>query len=181
MGATFDNQFDDDDDDKESWEGDTDFDVLAQDFKHRYDDDHLRFYESSIKRDEYTTNAEYQEAIDDQALCMASTYDLIKELDRRFDQVAIFGKRKLVSRPVIRQTGVSDSDTNPLPLDRSNVEPGIEVIDNRFFLRGDTHTLHGMATELAEHAHYSMGEGVSYIKYGYGPEAETYDRNGIDN
>lgn len=121
----------------------------------RYDDDGLEFYTTNADYNDNLSEAEKIEVIRNQRMVDASTFDLMSELDRRFNHIIIVGKRLISVEPE-----GSDGDAH------RNTEV---ITDNRFMLRGDVHTMYGLAHEIKEHIHYCMEMGEDKVELGFGP------------
>ena len=134
--------------------------------KRRYDDDGLSFYSTNAEVTKELTDVEKEEVIGAQAMNAASTYDLLLELNKRFNHMVFMGKRLITAEP----TGVDIDQHRHLPPE----------VDNRFMIRGDIHTIFGLNFEMNEHIKYGMECGESYLNFGFGGMGHDFENETED-
>jgi hypothetical protein len=98
------------------------------------------------------THDEFLDQIASQSLREASTQDLVTEMQSRFQDFAILGKRYLEVPP-------SDGE-------RDTKRRKMRKVDTRMVFKGDVHTLAGMLVNASKHMDWNMEEGSLDLEYG---------------
>ena len=133
----------------------------------RYDDDDEMFYSSNAPVTSEMSKEQKDVCIGQQRLFEASTFDLMRELSRRFNHFIVVGKRYL---------SPEEGST-----DRSDLRSVKMEIDDRMMAKGDVHTLSGMSQDAVIQMKYAMETGESYVDLGYGGELLADENEGDDD
>jgi hypothetical protein len=97
-----------------------------------YDDD--MYFSSNADLTDEMTDLEKADKISRLSIAEASVWDLLQELDKRFNHYVFHGKRILDA-----EKGGADRDTSRVQIPRT---------DNRLIMKGDIHVLTGLSKDL---------------------------------